>query len=287
MVWLLPPLKNCIINFFICIGDFHKEKIKIYYERTVLLEDYQRTHLITEPALGSREDIILISGQTLLTNVMWYRTLVDLAEGTNDYDIEQSNKYKAEAEEVKKAINDTFWGDDGGRSYYCDRIDKNGKVQGSFDSMANFWAIISGVADQDKAKKILNFFNEKVKVFGNRAGKSPIAFAPCVDKPYHPEQIERAARRLGYWTSGEHNIFWPEITMAYAAALKKANFEEADEALGWMENLLKKHKTFYELHHKDGSPVRSHVFGFPYNAPPDFAMALSTYLWVKKNWETL
>ncbi|PIV09517.1 hypothetical protein COS31_03860 [Candidatus Roizmanbacteria bacterium CG02_land_8_20_14_3_00_36_15] len=245
------------------------------------------TSLITEAALSTRQDSICKSGNVLLTNVLWYKTLLDLRDGVivagND---EWSKQLIAMTNILKNNINKLFWPQlDETRSHYLDWVDEKGERYDYFDSLANFWAIVTGIADQARAEKILAEVSNGNMRFGQ------YQLVETVNHPGYPDRlIDRGLRilRFSQWyNSGDKGIFWPEVSILFAAALKKTGKElEAKEALGKIEDLIIRHKGLHEIYFADGTPGRGGVFN-GYRAPFNFTMALGTYLWVKANWENL
>lgn len=146
---------------------------------------------------------------------------------------------------------------------------------------------------QEQTEKILNYVttNENQLIYGD---KNNIGFVASSLHPFGKDLYDglfTLFKRISYWNNfGRNGIFWPEITLMYAAALKKGGRNsEAQTTLNWMENLLQKDKTLYEIYDSDAAPANyKKILGFiNRDSPKSFSMALGLYLWVKSNWEEL
>ncbi len=241
--------------------------------------------LVSESPFSTRRDCLIISGKAHQTNVYWHKTIADLANGVENFDPEFALELRRKGKKIKEEINNRFWSED----HYIDWIDKDEQKHDHFDSLGDFWAIVSGIATQEQADKILDYVPTHKMIYG----ENDIAFVSAVHPAYHKKFFDRFLRLVKftkYWNGADkEGLFWPETTLMYAAALKKADRnEEAGVALSWMETLFEKYSTFYEVHHADDSPGDTKVlFGIERKAPKSFTMALGLYLWVKANWEEL
>ena len=106
-----------------------------------------------------------------------------------------------------------------------------------------------------------------------------------VDPAYGPEVVDRGQRWIGFSEWYNSGVYWPEITLVYVAALKKAGAgEKAEKALTVVENLIKEYQTLHEAYDSQSRPMEKKFLRglIRYRSPVDFAMALGTYLWVKK-----
>ena len=246
-----------------------------------------RSVLIYEGPLGSRQDAILKSGYVFLTNVLWYKTLVDLAAGIGQVGENRTvNNLEKQARQLRYTLNHLFWNEEKG--HYIDWLTKEGEKFDYFDSLANFLAVAAGVADPEQRKYILDFVTTKENLINKSSG-----LVASVDRPYAPNLIDRGMRLVrfpGYYNGGDLGVFWPETTIMYAAALKADGRDhEAGIKLSTIENYLLRNRTLYEAYDGSGDPLdRRIAYGIHrYRSPSDFAMALGNYLWVKANWDRL
>lgn len=91
-------------------------------------------------------------------NIAFYQAMVDLSKlyafmGNTDY----AQKYQNIAQKSAKGINEKFWDQTKGRYIGC--IDVNGKKIDNGFVFVNLEAILSGVADNNKSKAILNWLD--------------------------------------------------------------------------------------------------------------------------------
>lgn len=262
------------------ITDFFRD----YWKQFVFFKD-----LIDESPLTSRADCVLKSGNVLLTNILWYKTVVDLSKGIEQFHPKWAKGLKLTAGKIKQAINRQFWPEDPQRRHYIDWVDRKKQPHNYCETLSNCWAIVSGVADREKADKILDFMEEKM-IFGD---DEQMKLVGTVHPAYEDKVLDRALVIGGFrqwYNAGKMGVFWPEMGTMFAAALKTAGRDEAAEkAIGWVEKLLDRHDTLHEIYDQAGEPIEAKLI-WPvssYKSPKSFAMALGTYLWVKANWNNL
>ena len=267
----------------------HELHIKSFLNKH--LEEYvsEDSLLLKEFPFSTRRDCLKISGISHQTNVYWYKTITDLAKGAEMYDQEYSEYLRNAGEKIKENTNNLFWHD----NHYLDWIDEKGKSQDYFDPLGDFWAIVSGMTTPEQTDKILDYvaLHEGELLYGD---KDNIRFFASSLRPFkkkHYDGIFTLFKRISYWNNhGKEGVFWPEITLMYAAALKKGGRDdEAQITLNWMDKLLQKDQTFYEIYGSNAMPFNyTKILGFiKRDSPKSFSMALGLYLWVKSNWEEL
>ncbi len=103
-------------------------------------------------------------GESTLVSFLLYRALVCLAEVATDMGFDDDRKkFESELTSMKKFLNESLW--DG--NWFIRGITHNGKKIGSSSNRegkihleSNAWAVLSGAADEDKAKKTLDSIYE-------------------------------------------------------------------------------------------------------------------------------
>jgi hypothetical protein len=106
--------------------------------------------LIVEGITANWADMTLKDGSVAYTNVCAWKALDLLADFFPEY--------KAEADNLKKAINKHLWINDKG--YYADWISRKGKRYEHFFSDANVMAVAWGLADVAQAVRIYDFIDK-------------------------------------------------------------------------------------------------------------------------------
>lgn len=116
--------------------------------------DRERDLLIEEGFFANWEDTVFWRGKLLYTNVLHYWALKSFAELAKIAEKKDYKKYTDTAEKVKKKINEQFWNGE----YYEKRY---GNKTGYFCIAENMLAIVSGIADSKKARKIMEYMRKK------------------------------------------------------------------------------------------------------------------------------
>lgn len=263
-------------------GERAKAGLKFYQDR---FSDSQTDLITKEDPLTGRQDCILKSGAVCLTNVHWYETFCSLARGVSDFDPEWSRVLEGTAQKIKESFNEKFWMEDKG--YYRD-WDEKGRSHDNFDSLANFQAIVFGLADENQAERILKF--AKREELRNEFG-----LTEAVWPAYEPSVVSGNVKRLNHGKYYDHGGgCWPEITCFHGLALKKSGrVEEAEEKLEVVERLLRIRGTLHESYDELGQPKSITFFPsftflprsirqtFGHNACEGFTMALAAYIRAK------
>ncbi|MGF1761066.1 amylo-alpha-1,6-glucosidase [Photobacterium sagamiensis] len=97
----------------------------------------------------------IATSKALSTNIVHYRALMLAAKLAESYDTSAVTEYQQWANELKQAINAQFWNSTKGL-YSSYRFDAKTNIQvDKYDMLGEALAIISGIADDDQAKKIM------------------------------------------------------------------------------------------------------------------------------------
>lgn len=128
---------------------------------------------------------------------------------------------KDSSNSTKQAINELMWDEELG--FYFDLKDDGQRAP--VKTIAAFWALISGVADSDKAKRLVAWLNDK-NTF-NRVHRIPVCAAD--EEGYDTEG--------GYWKG---SVWAPTNTMVIYGLINHGEYELAKEiATNHLENLVK------------------------------------------------
>ncbi len=225
---------------------FHELKKAVDWS---ISRDINKVYLMEEKYYANWADSIKKNGEVLYSNVCFYKSVADFAEickicGRKSLFVE----YADYARKIKNSINEKFWN---GR-HYADWID-NGKKYDFFASDGNFLAVMWGIADREKAKKIIEY-----------AGEIKIDFpVPCrTNYPRYPAAYESGLMRL-IMLGDYHNasLAWLWLGCCLAVAKKKAGLEkEAAETLERMAEIINRHNMVYEVYEMDGRPVKRMIY---------------------------
>lgn len=269
----------------------HREHLKSYFEELTNPDSpfLSPNWLIDQAPFTSRADCIGKSGNEFMTNVNWYMTLESLANAVGGmYDIPWSRELYEIADKVKHELNEKFW--DAKLGHYYDWIDRKGNVYDYLDSKAHCWAILSGIADTDKAKKIIEY------MLDHNVYREDVGLVATVDKPYDPSLFSwefRAMGEYGWYNGGEHCAYWPEITAMLAAAAQKTGYHELAAKLKTsIEELLIRQGTLHETYDSNRNPIDMvvkilRILTVRYKSPRNFLMALGDSSWLFENSDKL
>ncbi len=201
--------------------------------------DSVRDLLLEEGYFANWEDTVFWRGQLLYTNVLhcWaLKCFAELAEITG----RDSKSYKQLAGKVKERINSCFW-----NGQYYEKTSR--KIIHYFCIDANMLAIISGVADKKKAKKIM----DHMKISGLET-EVPLRST----YPRYPLWRHSPARLITLSTGYQSSYGW--IWVSCLDILAKQSVGMKKEAVKKFEALARKIAEFdgvYEVYAK-GKPVK-------------------------------
>jgi len=181
---------------------------------------------------------LLAKTSALSTNALYYHGYVVAAKMAEvlGHDPEP---FLDKAEALKDAINENFWQEDKG--YYGYFIDENQHLIPQMEGLGEALAILYGIADEDRAAKILH-----------STPTTPLGF-PCL-WPQFPEYSTYAGRQeYFYYHDG---MIWPFVQGYWGwAAAKNKDVTTFGQELEKMLKLSQKNDTFMEYYHpQDGKP---------------------------------
>lgn len=163
---------------------------------------------------------------TLSTNCLYckaYETADKMAS-----ELGLAEKYAEKAEKIKNAINTHFWSEENGKYRYI--VDDFGGCD-SDEGMGNAFVIIFGIADDDKAQKVLK--NQHITDYG----------IPCVYPSF-------SRYKGGY---GRHSgTVWPHIQAFWAgAAAIGGRYDLFDKEFNMLTDCSVRDGYFSEIYHPD------------------------------------
>ena len=205
--------------------------------------------LIEERYFANWADSVKKNGKVLYTNVCFFKAVEEFAELCRISNEKVLHvHYKDLARKIKSSINEEFWNG----KYYSDWIEK-GKKHDFFATDGNVLAIMWGISDKDKAKKILSYI-DKIKI------DHPV---PCrTNYPGYPSKYESMIMRLILLEDYHNNsLAWLWLGCCLAIAKDKAGMkEEARQTLKRIAEVINRYRMVYEVYESNGQPVRRLIY---------------------------
>lgn len=160
--------------------------------------------------------------------VLFANSLMDIMKELSKYQyidsgiyLERSEFLRTTSQLTKEAVNNLMWDEE--KEFYFD-LKENGE-KAPVKTIAAYWALISGVADADQAKKLVNWLDDK-NTF-NRLHRVPVLAAD--EEGYDKEG--------GYWKG---SVWAPTNTMVIYGLLKYGYNALAKEiALNHLDNVVR------------------------------------------------
>ncbi|MCX6706801.1 MAG: GH116 family glycosyl hydrolase, partial [Candidatus Woesearchaeota archaeon] len=202
--------------------------------------DQERDLLIEEGFFANWEDTVFWRGKLLYTNVLHYWALKSFAELARIAGEKDHKRYLDTAENVKKKINEQFW-----NGQYYEKTSR--KIIHYFCIDANMLAIVSGIADSKKAKKIMEYM-KKCGLDKEIPLRSTY--------PKYPLWRNSPARLVTLSTGYQNTYEWIWVSCLDILAKQKSGMKK--EAIVKFKRLCKKIIEFdgvYEVY-SDGRPVK-------------------------------
>ena len=247
-------------------GDkkFLKDNLDPLLKAVEWLDDYEDKGLLKEGLFANWADIIVKKGVVLYTNVLYaeaLKNLVYLADFSGDKKIK--DYYKGKAEQVAHDLNNRFWSKD----YYLDWIDKRKKYN-YFSTDGNVLAMLFGLSDQKKNKRIIEYIEKK------HLDNPPMR----TNYPsYSWWRVKLVMWLVG--TPGYQNNYasWLWLGCIYAVALHNNGYQQkAKKILERISFRIKEHNKVYELYFPNGVPYG----GWYWKSASSFAWSSGLYLWM-------
>lgn len=206
-------------------------------------------------------DAILKSGNTLYTNVLYFRAASDMAWlSARVHKLAESVHYELLAKQIQRGINDTLWNG----LYFSDWHDW--RRHDYFASHPNMLAIIFGLATKEQAESIL-FFARK------RAWNGWTLINSVPEYPIWRVPIFHTLLGLKDYHNG---FIWLQPGILYAVAqYKSGKKKEAKKTLTAIGKKIVQWNGAYEVYERNSTPVRRRI----YTSEHPFAWSAGLFVW--------
>lgn len=210
--------------------------------------DHYNDGLITEWFQCEWADGVLKSGNTLYTNILYWKALGDM-------------KLFGRQKHIGDLIRKAFWNG----NFFADWVDW--KRQDYFAAHPNMLAIIFGLATHEESADILNFAKEHCWN----------GWALEENYPAYPWwRIPLLHTLAGMGDYHNRGCIWLQPTILYAVALRRlGETNESKKVLAQVAKKIVEYHGVYEIYEKNGMPVRR-LF---YHSEQPFAWSAGLYLW--------
>ncbi len=260
-------------EYFKHTHNFHLLKSNI---NTLLkIINYYNAHiddngLIVDQPSSSWDDSIMRHTPSIYTNTLHYKALIDLAFLIQKSELNNLKKHISElnnkAVNIKKSINTLLWNKNLG--FYSDSLD----FKNHFSTPGNLLAIIFGVADKNKALKILNYIDDNKLNY------------PVPTKTNHPSfpnnKIYPLIKLVGLRGYHNNNLAWLWIGALELIARARLGLDYKF-LLSRIILVINKHKGVFEIYDKNGRPFRNLFYQAEY--PFAWSSGLLLYAFNKLN----
>lgn len=203
--------------------------------------DRERNLLINEGYFANWEDTVFWRGELLYTNILHYWALRDFADLSRIAGVKGYEMYIQIADKVMKMINSQFWNG----NYYEKR--RKTLVPSYFSIDGNMLAVVSGIADREKAGKIMEYMKTK-----GLDKEVPMRST----YPRYPLWKNSPARLITLSTGYHSTYSWIWVSCMFILAEHDAGRKE--DALAKLELLCRKiieYDGIYEVY-AQGKPVK-------------------------------
>ncbi len=207
-------------------------------------------------------DALLKAGNTLYTNVLYYKALTDMvwiagkAKKTAD-----QQQFLNRAALIRKHINDTLWTG----SYFADWHDY--KRQNYFAVHPNMLAVLFGLTTSNQANSILGY----AKRYTNNGWAMKNSYP---EYPWWRVPLLHLVIGMGDYHNG---LIWLQPGILYAGALHKTGYRaEAKKTLRMIAEKITETEGAHEVYERNGTPVRRRV----YRSEHPFAWSAGLFLWI-------
>jgi len=228
-----------------------------------LSRDEDNDLLIEEGHYATWADAIKKSGKVLYTNVLNYEAANCMAGFAKRLNKKADERYFGFiSKKIKEEINTLFWNG----SYYVDWVDKT--PFNYFSTDGNMFAILFGIADKAKAKKI------------SRSAENYKIHRPVPSKtncPSYPiRYVSPVLRLAGIGDYHNNSVAWLWIGCISAAAYQKAGLKkQANKVMESMADKINEYGTVYEVYEKNGKPLNRLI----YKSEVPFAWSSGLFIW--------
>ncbi|MBR9676178.1 hypothetical protein GOV05_04160 [Candidatus Woesearchaeota archaeon] len=224
--------------------------------------EYQKKKgLIYGKKYATWQDSIKKKGYTLYNNVLYYQALtcMDFLAHKLDY----KKDYARRAKDFKDKLNDFFWKE----HHYVDWVDDEHIRHDYFSTDGNTLAVLFGIADKQKAKKISQYIlkNDLLKPFGARTNHPK----------YDPKQVFFWFKPLGLSDYQNNGALWVWLGVLCIFTLHIAGYKkEALHELQKISEVLAKHDLVYEVYSQNSRPLKR----FFYKSEAPFAWSSAFFI---------
>jgi len=220
--------------------------------------------LLKERGYANWADSIKKKGYVLYTNVCYFKCLQCFARLQKKLNDKRYKETVKNLNKLKRTITAKFWNEKGG--YYYDWIDEKKKYD-YFSTDGNLLAILWGLADKKKSKKIIDFVV-------NHHLDEPV---PCrTNYPYYDLKNTSLVLRL-IGLANYHNATMGWLWLGCVDALaryKVGKHESAKKELKHIADTIVQFKDVYEIYNIFGQPVNQ-LF---YKSEHPFAWSAGLYV---------
>jgi glycogen debranching enzyme len=234
------------------------EFAKQNYEKIKKTIDWYNTdELIEEEWYCSWDDNIRRKGKVIYTNALYFKALHDMHKISKL--IKEDKNYLEKANKIKEKINQELWNG----HYYVDW--KDNEKHDYFTACGNLMTIIFGIADKEKAFKII-YFIEKEKLDEGFTIMN-------TNKKYKKSEKSMILRIFGM-DDYQDGMYWIWPGCLDIMARQKAGFKYR-HLMEKMEQKIIEYDNVYEVYELNGKPV-NRLF---YKSEQNFAWSSSFFIW--------
>lgn len=233
-----------------------------YLENAMRWYFQRNKNLIFEWFLCEWADAVLKIGNTLYTNILYWKALNDMSDISNVLKKDKkSENFKARKKQILEAINKKLWNG----TYFADWRDY--KRQDYFSSHANMLCIIFGLTTSKQSKLILEFAEKNCWA----------SWTMETNYPKYPFwRIPLGNYLLGMGDYHNRGCLWLQSGILYSLALQKVlKASKAKGALLRIAEKIVKYNGVFEVYEKNGRPVRR----WSYLSENPFAWSAGLFLW--------
>jgi glycogen debranching enzyme len=199
--------------------------------------------LLKQNAYSDWVDSVARRGCVLYTNVVYWKALTEMANTAASLNLkEEAEHYKAEGEDVLRAINEKLWRPRLGyfaTSESLDHLSSDGNL------LASAW----GLASHEQAESIL-------QVMDDEGMAEPVPTR--VVHPSYPSELIAIENRLGGVSNYHTDSSWLWLGAWHLIALtRNEKTEQAQQVLQGIVDVIVKDQQVNEVHGPDGNPLSS------------------------------
>ena len=217
--------------------------------------------LLTQGAFADWADSIARNGRVLYTNVIYWKTLQEMAEAAKHFELnDQISFYSKKAQQVASAIQQDLWRPALGYYVASDTLDQ-------LTSSGNLLAIAWGLASTDQANSIMDAI-----IVTGMASPVPTKVA----YPPYPRHLIALENRLGGVANYHTDAAWLWIGAWHVVALARSGrVDESHGILSRIAEVIVRDQQVHEVYGPDGKPLSS--FWYKSEAPLSWNAGMVVY----------